>query len=66
VNGDIIKTEAEVLSKGRSSVKVAVKAINAITAHEIFHTEAVLVNARNGKSILIPDIPPVTADRENS
>ena len=58
VEGDIIRTEAEVLSKGRSSVKVAVKALNAITAQEIFHTEAVLVNARNGKSIPIPDTPP--------
>ena len=58
VEGDIIRTEAEVLSKGRSSVKVAVKALNANTAQEIFHTEEVLVNARNGKSIPIPDTPP--------
>jgi acyl-CoA hydrolase len=61
VNGDIIKTEAEVLSKGRSSVTVAVRAINAVTAREIFHTEAVLVNARSGKSIPIPELPPGTS-----
>src|SRR5207302_9525270 len=36
VEGDIIKTDAEVLSKGRSSVKVSVRATNAITAQEIF------------------------------
>ncbi len=59
VEGDIITTEARVLGKGRSSVKVAVKAYNAITAQEIFHTEAVLVNAHHGKSIPIPDAPPV-------
>jgi acyl-CoA hydrolase len=59
VEGDIIKTEAQVLSKGRSSVRVEVRAINAVTAQEIFHTEAVLVNARSGKSIPIPDMPPV-------
>jgi len=58
VEGDIIKTEAQVLSKGRSSVRVEVRAINAVTAQEIFHTEAVLVNARSGKSIPIPDMPP--------
>ena len=61
MEGDIIKTEAEVLSKGRTSVKVAVRAINAITAQEIFYTEAVLVNARSGKSTPIPDLPPVTS-----
>lgn len=54
VEGDIIRIEAQVLGKGRSSVRVAVKATNAISSQEIFHTEAVLVNARGGKSVPIP------------
>lgn len=52
--GDIIKTEAEVLGRGRSSVTVSVKAVNAVTGEEIFRTDAVLVNAHQGKSIPIP------------
>jgi acyl-CoA hydrolase len=55
VEGDIVKIEAEVLGKGRTSVRVGVKANNAVTSREIFHTEAVLVNAQHGKSIPIPD-----------
>lgn len=51
--GDIIKIEAEVLGKGRTSVRVAVKATNAKTSEEIFQTEAVLVNARDGRSVAI-------------
>jgi hypothetical protein len=56
-------TEAEVLSRGRSSVKDAVRAINAVTAQEFFHTEAVLVKARKGGSIPIPDTAPVVEAR---
>jgi acyl-CoA hydrolase len=55
VEGDIVKITAQVLGKGRSSVSVAVQALNARTGEEIFHTEAVLVNARNGKSRPIPE-----------
>jgi acyl-CoA hydrolase len=64
VEGDIIKPEAEVLSKGRSSVNVEVRATNASTAQEILHTEAVLVNARSGKSVPIPDMPRVAGARD--
>src|SRR3954449_13079692 len=35
--GDIIQIEAQVLSKGRSSVKVGVRAADARTGAEIFH-----------------------------
>lgn len=49
--GDILIIEAEVLERGRSSVRVAVRSRHAITGAEIFQTEAVLVNARAGKSV---------------
>lgn len=55
LEGDIVKITAEVLKKGRSSVLVSVRAANARNEAEIFHTEAVLVNARAGKSEPIPD-----------
>jgi hypothetical protein len=63
LEGGIIMTEAEVLSRGRSSVKDAVRAINPVTAQEFFHTEAVLVKARKGGSIPIPDTAPVVEAR---
>lgn len=56
--GDIVRIEAAVLRKGSSSVRVAVSAINAVTDVEIFKTEAVLVNARSGRSIPIPGPKP--------
>ena len=52
-DGDIIQIEAKVLNKGNTSVIVAVTANNAITGREIFQTTAVMVNAREGKSIPI-------------
>lgn len=55
LEGDIVKIAAEVLRKGRSSVAVSVKAVNARNEAEIFHTEAVLVNAQHGKSVPIPE-----------
>ena len=55
VEGDIVKIVAEVLRKGRTSVTVGVKAINARNQIELFHTEAVLVNAKHGKSVPIPE-----------
>lgn len=54
VEGDIVKITAEVLSRGRSSVAVSVRAANARNEDEIFHTEAVLVNAKGGRSLPIP------------
>jgi acyl-CoA hydrolase len=55
IEGDIIQIEAEVISKGTSSVRVAVRASHAISKIKIFQTEAVLVNARAGQSIPIPE-----------
>ena len=55
VEGDIIEIEAEVLSKGTSSVRVGVCARHAVSHQEIFRTQAVLVNARNGRSLPIPE-----------
>ncbi len=55
VEGDIVRIEAEVIGRGRSSVRVAVRADNAVSGDEIFKTEAVLVNARLGKSVPIPE-----------
>ncbi len=52
-DGDIIQIEAEVLKTGRTSVSVAVKAINAVTGQAIFDTSAVMVNVRQGRSIPI-------------
>src|SRR5258708_27676051 len=49
VEGDILRIEAEVLAKGRTSLRVAVRASNAISHRKIFETEAVLVNARGGR-----------------
>lgn len=57
--GEIIRIESEVLSTGTSSVRVAVRAHSAVSGTKIFETEAVLVNARNGKSIPIPREKPV-------
>jgi acyl-CoA hydrolase len=54
VEGEIVQIEAEVVEKGRSSVRVRVWANNAVTKREIFQTEAILVNALGGKSIAIP------------
>lgn len=56
-DGDIIQIEAEVMQTGRTSVTVAVKAINALTNQEIFKTSAVMVNARNGRSFPISSLP---------
>jgi acyl-CoA hydrolase len=59
--GEIIKIESEVLSIGTSSVRVGVRATNAVTGREIFETEGVLVNALHGKSIPIPRETPAQA-----
>jgi acyl-CoA hydrolase len=52
--GDIIEIQAEVIERGRTSVRVAVRARSSISEIEIFETESVLVNARNGQSLPIP------------
>src|ERR1700742_31655 len=43
IEGDIVQIDAEVISKGTSSVRVAVRAQHAISKTKIFETEAVLV-----------------------
>ena len=60
MDGDIIQIEAEVLRTGNTSVTVAVKASNTLTGQEIFQTTAVMVNARQGKSI------PITSNLQQS
>src|SRR3954468_14782795 len=54
--GHIIEVQAEVLSRGRSSVRVAVRARDAISQMQIFETKAVMVNAREGESVPIDSI----------
>lgn len=56
--GEIVKIDAWVLHKGRTSVTVAVKATDTATNRDIFQTEAVLVNAKHGRSVPIPELPP--------
>lgn len=53
--GHIIEVQAEVLSRGRSSVRVAVRARDAVSGEQIFQTEAVMVNAHDGASVPIDD-----------
>ena len=55
--GEIVKIDAQVLHKGRTSVTVAVKATEAASKRDIFQTEAVLVNASHGRSVPIPESP---------
>ncbi len=52
--GAIVRIDARIVSRGRSSVRVEVSGTWATTGHPIFTTHAVMVNARNGKSVPIP------------
>ncbi len=47
--GDIIKVYSEVESRGTTSCKARVWAVNARTQAEVFRTFAVMVNVREGK-----------------
>jgi len=49
--GDIIKIYSEVESRGTTSCKIQVWAINARTQAEVFRTFAVMVNVRDGKKV---------------
>src|SRR5947208_10083018 len=49
--GDIVKIYSEVESRGITSCKIRVWAINARTQAEVFRTFAVMVNVRDGKKI---------------
>ncbi len=46
--GDIITIAARVLKAGHTSVTVAVRGENSKTGQELFRTDTVMVNARNG------------------
>lgn len=67
--GDILEILTEVTHKGNSSVKISILARNAKTQEQIFQTEAVMVNAPNGKSAPIQDAynpaKPLIADYTN-
>ncbi len=52
--GAIVRIDARIVSKGRSSVRVHVSGTWAVTGQAIFSTHAVMVNARDGKSVAIP------------
>lgn len=56
-DGEIVLIEAEVLKRGRSSVTVSVRAAAASGGKPIFQTTAILVNAKDGKSLPIPLLP---------
>ena len=49
--GDIVKIYSEVESRGATSFKIQVWAINARTQAEVFRTFAVMVNVRDGKKV---------------
>lgn len=57
-SGDIVRIDARIVSKGRSSVRVEVSGTWAITGQQIFSTYAIMVNARNGRAIPIPSVGP--------
>ncbi len=52
--GEIVRINAQVVSKGRSSVRVQVSGTWAVSGQPIFSTYAVMVNAHNGRSVPIP------------
>jgi len=52
--GDIVRIDAQVISKGRSSVRVQVSGSWAINGQPIFSTQTSMVNARDGHSVPIP------------
>src|SRR5690349_5386908 len=61
--GDIIKIYSEVESRGATSCKILVWAVNARTGIEVFRTFAVMVNVRDGRKVsldepLAPGPPP--------
>ena len=53
--GDIIKIYSEVASRGTTSCKILVWAVNARTGVEVFRTFAVMVNVRDGKKISLDE-----------
>jgi len=53
-HGAIVRIDARVVSKGRSSVRVQVSGTWAVNGEAIFSTHAVMVNARDGRPVPIP------------
>ncbi len=51
--GDIITIAAQILKTGHTSVTVTVRGENSQTGQELFRTDTVMVNARNGHPIPI-------------
>jgi acyl-CoA hydrolase len=56
--GAIVRIDARVVSKGRSSVRVQVSGSWAVNGLPIFSTHAVMVNAKDGRAVAIPNICP--------
>lgn len=54
--GAIVRIDARVISKGRSSVRVQVSGSWAVNGLPIFSTHAVMVNAKDGRSVAIPNV----------
>jgi acyl-CoA hydrolase len=54
--GAIVRIDAQVVSKGTSSVRVQVSGVWAVSGQPIFSTYAIMVNARDGVSVPIPAI----------
>jgi acyl-CoA hydrolase len=52
--GAIVRIDAEIISRGTSSVRVRVSGFWAITGQPIFSTHAIMVNAKDGRSVPIP------------
>jgi len=52
--GAIVRIDARVVSKGRSSVRVQLTGFWAVHGEPIFSTYAIMVNARLGRSVPIP------------
>lgn len=55
--GDIIKVFSEVASRGTTSCKIQVWAINARSQTEVFRTFAIMVNVRDGQKTPIDEPP---------
>jgi acyl-CoA hydrolase len=54
VHGAIVRIDAQVVSRGNSSVRVQVSGSWAVNGQPIFSTHAVMVNAKDGRAIPIP------------
>ena len=54
VHGAIVRIDAQVVSRGNTSVRVQVSGKWAVDGQPIFSTHAVMVNARDGRAVPIP------------